>query len=195
MRAYDFLVEEIISPSMHPNTMSLWHGGDLNATVKYKSGRTEYGPGLYLITKYSVAQKYAKGSRKLYMITIAKGASSDEVFIPLDDVVKFTNSYTAVAKRKSVSEYIQRLSKDGHTIRAQVLINILINENAIKPSNMNMLREFLVHSGVDYQVVPNAFGWNDAVMVVLFNMNKVVNSRRIMPNDDIQQFDLPTTFA
>jgi hypothetical protein len=73
----EYLKEDSISPSTEPNTMSLWHGGDLEGayqeTISHKKGRSEWGPGLYLTTHYGTAQKYSKGSRKLYMITIKKG--------------------------------------------------------------------------------------------------------------------------
>ena len=59
------------------NTMTFWHGGNLDdynqGAINQKAGRYEYGPGLYLITKYSEAIKYAKGSRKLYKVTVEKG--------------------------------------------------------------------------------------------------------------------------
>jgi hypothetical protein len=195
MRAYEFLTEDIIEPSTDPGTMSLWHGGNLDATVKYKAGRTEYGPGLYLVTNYATVQKYAKGSRKLYMITISRGKSTEEVLIPIANVQQFVKSYVIATKRKDVTERMQRLAKDGNNILAQHFINVLVNEDAVKPSNMSAMREFLIQHGCDYQFVRNPFGWGDATMVVLFNMNKIVKTTVVTPKDKVAQYDLPPEFA
>ena len=56
-------------------TMTFWHGGNLDTStdVSHKTGRWEYGPGLYLTTQFDVVQKYAKGSRKLYRVVVEKG--------------------------------------------------------------------------------------------------------------------------
>ena len=195
MRATEFVFEALIEPSAVPNTMSLWHGGDLDSNPKYKSGRTEYGPGLYLITKYDVAIKYAKGSRKLYMVTIEKGNAASDVKIDLDKAVDFVNTYVAKSKKQGIIARLENLAKiknDG--IVAQWFINIMINEDAIKPSQMNTLRQFLVDNRCDYEIQKNPFGWSDSVMIVLFNMNKVTNIKQVKPGDKIAEYDLPNTF-
>jgi hypothetical protein len=195
MKVSEILLEEIIQPSTQPGTMSLWHGGNLDATVKYKTGRSEYGPGLYLITKYEAVRKYAKGSRKLYMITIATGRSTAEVTIPLDDVLNFVNLYVVAAKRKDVTARMTNLAKDGNNVLAQHFINVIVNEDAVRPGNKAIEREFLVQHGCDYQVVNNPFGWGNATMIVLFNMNKIVGTKVVTPKDKIAHYDLPAGFV
>ena len=69
------------------------------------------------------------------------------------------------------------------------LVNILLNEEAIKPSKMNVLREFLVNNGIDYELVSNPFGWHET-MIVLYNMNKISSKKQIKPKDKIKEYDL-----
>jgi hypothetical protein len=38
MKVREIILEEIIQPSTQPGTMSLWHGGNLDAVVKYSTG-------------------------------------------------------------------------------------------------------------------------------------------------------------
>jgi hypothetical protein len=195
MKVREIILEEIIQPSTQPGTMSLWHGGNLDAVVKYSTGRSEYGPGLYLITNYESVKKYAKGSRKLYMITIAQGRSANEVTIPLPDVLNFVKLYVVAAKRKDVTARMTNLAKDGNNILAEHFINVIVNEEAIRPGNKAVEREFLVQHGCDYLVVNNPFGWGNATMIVLFNMNKIVNTQVVKPKDTITDFDLPAGFV
>jgi len=85
-----------ITESAQP-TMTLWHGGNLKNgltdTIVHKKGKWEYGPGLYLTTHYHTATRYAKGSRRLYKVTIEKGNNADDVYIDLPIVMEFVNSY------------------------------------------------------------------------------------------------------
>jgi len=51
----------------------------------------------------------------------------------------------------------------------------------------------MVDNGIDYQIVSNAFGWGET-MLVLYNMDKITDTKRVMPNDEIIEYDLPTKF-
>jgi hypothetical protein len=190
------LIEELISPSKDPNTMSFWHGGRLDDaysdTISHKKGRWEFGPGLYLTTNYYTVQKYAKGSRKLYMITIEKGNNAGDVELPFDVVQQFIDRYVVGAKKKEIKFAVERYS-EKQTVDAQVFINIIVNHNAIKNSDTFKLREFLVNNGVDYSIVDNAFGWGERMMV-LFNMRKIVDKKVVTPKDKVDTYDLPTNW-
>jgi hypothetical protein len=189
-----FISEELITPPDTPNTLTLWHGGRLDSsydeTINHKKGRWEYGSGLYCVTHYQTARKYAKGSRRLYMITIAKGNDAGETLIPVKEVLEFIKRYTIASKRKEVIEAINRRTK-GDSILAETFNTIMVNYDAIKSSNTNTLRVFLVNNGVDYLTVDNPFGWHER-MIVLFNMKKIVSKRVITPKDKIEVFNLPT---
>lgn len=192
----EFITEDEISPSTEPRTMSFWHGGDLSSsydeTISHKKGRFEYGPGLYLTTHYGTAQRYSKGSRKLYMITIRKGVNLKDVQIPYDKCIAFVNDWVPKAKRKDVIYYIDRQNKD-EKVDGQIFLNVIINNDAIKPSETNRLRMFLMGQGADYSIVDNAFGWHER-MIVLFDMKMIINKVIVKPKDKIEVFDLPTEF-
>ena len=92
-----------------PNTMTFYHGGNLDdydEPVAYKKGRFDYGPGLcpgiYLTTHYGTAAKYAKGGRKLYLITVERGNDSESSYLKWDDVDRFLMAYCIKSKRNEV---------------------------------------------------------------------------------------------
>lgn len=183
--------ENKIVPPDIPNTMNFWHGGNLDDygdTVAQKNGRYEYGPGLYITTHYGTAQKYSKGSRKLYLITVEKGVDIHDATLDVDNVIKFISSFVIAGKRKEILGMMQKYFSNGK-IRANTFNVILLNNKAIKPSNTINLRSFLVENGIDYEIVDNAFGWGEKMMV-LYNMKKIANVIKIKPSDEITVFDL-----
>jgi hypothetical protein len=185
------LQESIIVPPQIPGTMNFWHGGNLDEyddVIAQKSGRYEYGPGLYIITKYEVASKYAKGSRKMYLITVEKGVDINDVFFNFDTAKEFVNQYVIKNKRKEVFERMEKFKKEDK-IKGFIFNNILINEKAVKPINTQKLRQFYIYNGVDYEIIDNAFGWGEKMMV-LYNMKKIVNVIQIKPGDKIEKYDL-----
>lgn len=192
-----FITEAVISPSKEPNTLSAWHGGNLDHgpsdDLTQKKGRFEFAPGLYLTTSYQVVQKYKKGSRKLYLVTIEKGTDIDDVRIPIEDVMRFTNQFVIKAKRRDVMDAVERRKQSGE-MDAGIFLNILINNEAIKPTNTNILKNFLVLQGADYSIVDNAFGWGER-MVIVFN-NKIIKKIQVInPKDKIEVYDLPTEWS
>jgi len=191
-----FLQEGIISPSKEPNTMSFWHGGNLENSyadsISHKKGRFEYGPGLYLSTHHGTAQKYSKGSRKLYHIVVEKGNDVEAVVLDFNKVKEFVNEFVIKSKRKEVLSRYEKYIVD-EKLKTSIFINVILNEDAIKPTNTNEMRKFLVENGVDYWMVSNAFGWNE-MMLVLFNMKKIVRKEVVGPKDKIEEYDLPTKF-
>ena len=55
MRISEFVIENTVELSKEPGTMSLWHGGNLTSDlvlIPQKTGRFEYGAGLYATTHY-----------------------------------------------------------------------------------------------------------------------------------------------
>jgi hypothetical protein len=107
--------------------------------------------------------------------------------------MSFVDQYVVKAKRNEVKERIQKRSKNNQ-INAETFNNIILNEDAIRPTNTKDLSEFLVSQGIDYLLVPNAFGWGE-MMVVIFNMRKIVEIKRVQPKEKIDTYDLPTEFS
>lgn len=176
--------------------MEFYHGGNLDnidSTFSNKTGRMEYGPGLYGITHFSTAREYAKGSRKFYKLYIERGNDINSIDIPTSDAIKFVTMYATQSIRKELVSSIQKRSEQTGkgSIPAYMFLTMLVNRDAIKPSRTTILREFLVEHGVDYELIQNAFGWGDATMIVLFNMNKLKKVERITDTNNMKEFDLP----
>lgn len=178
------------------STLTLWHGGNLEygqENISHKGGRWEHGPGLYLTTHYDTARKYSKGSRKLYRVVIKKGTNIQDVNLPVSAVMDFAESYFIKSKRKEVVSRIEK-RVNNNTINADTFLNIVFNEQAIKNTDTDKLRIFLVKNGVDYSIVDNAFGWGER-MIVLFNMKNIVSKTIVKPKDKLEVFDLSTEFT
>jgi len=178
----------IVKPDI-PNTMSFYHGGNLDRyepSLAQKKGRYEYGAGLYLTTHYETAHKYAKGSRKMYLVTVEIGTDVNKAFINLDRAKEFINKFAVASMRKELIKILDSYTKDT-TIKAYIFNNILNNYKAIKPSNTTNVRDFFIENNIDYEIVDNPFGWGEQMMV-LYNMKKIVKSIIIKPNDKIQDF-------
>jgi len=161
------------------NTIQLWHGGNLeeyNDIIAQKNGRYEYGAGLYLTSHKETAIKYAKGSRKLYLITIEKGVDISDATLDATKVYAFVNKYVLGGKKKEVKDRIGKWVKEGK-IKAYIFNNIMLNEKALSSSNTKNLRSFLIENGIDYDIVDNAFGWGET-MLVLYNMDKILEIQK-----------------
>ncbi len=184
-----------IAPSTAPNTMSFWHGGNLdefNDSIAQKNGRYEFGAGLYITTSYEVVNKYARGSRKLYLVTVEKGVDIDDAFLDLERATGFINSYVLTAKRKDIMQYLSKYIEDGK-VPASIFNNLILNHKAIKSTKTKDLRNFLVHNGIDYEMVDNAFGFGEKMMV-LYNMEKIVDITQVKSGDKVLVYDLPKQF-
>lgn len=174
-------------------TMTFWHGGNLDRDFdSHKSGQWEYGPGLYLTTQYDVVQKYARGSRKLYKITVEKGVNINDVYLPLDIILNFVNMYIIKSKKNDVLTSINNRQKDNK-LNVEIFLNIIINNNAIKNSQTSILKDFFVNNGIDYSLVYNAFGWGETMMI-LFNMKKIVSSTVFNSKDRLDDYNFPKNF-
>jgi hypothetical protein len=190
------LDEAIISPSTEPNTLTLYHGGNLDFHEEYishKNGRHEYGSGLYCTTHYGTAKRYAKGSRKLYQIVISKGVDLRDATLDKAKIEQFVKENISKKNHKEFWFSMDRYTKDGQC-DAKVFSNIINNNNYIPSSKTNVFRKFFVDNGIDYEIVPNAFGWGET-MVVLYNMKKIVSKVIITPKDKLSVYDLPTGFT
>lgn len=154
---------DIISEASDSNLLTLYHGGnnlessydELRPTPK---GRGYHGGGIYLSAKASIARGYAKGSRKLYEVTIEfnKGHDIEDVEIALDDMIAFVKSHVVARARKDIIDDLRANARRGEIekthIRASVLNNLIINYEAITPKNSVELRRFFIQHGVQYSV-------------------------------------------
>ena len=179
-----------------PGILHFWHGGNLDYyddVIAQRGGRYEYGPGLYLITDYDSAKKYAKGSRKLYIVSVERGHDLRDAKLPWEDVQAFVESYAMASKKKEILEWLSGRVKDGFIDGTQ-FVNELVNQQAIRPSNTVAWRKFLIDQGVDYELVPNAFGTH-STMMVLYNMGKLRDYRQFLSGDRMSgSYDLENDY-
>lgn len=99
---------KIVVPTIE-NSFNFWHGGNLteyNDVIAQKNGRYEYGPGLYLTNFYDIAKKYAKGSRKLYIVTVSIGKDIKGSYVDTDKVLGFIDEYVIKSMRKDITERV-----------------------------------------------------------------------------------------
>lgn len=175
--------------------MLLWHGSrrwngrpEVRGSTK---GRAEHGPGLYLTTNLETAWKYAKGGGRLYLFEL----KDDTRFIsgakiPLHEMLAFVHDLGRVPKRTQVLSDLKRQENrfQRDLVPASILVNVLVNADALSGDNGPLLAKLLVGHGIDGDCVKQSGeDW-----VVLWNPEKVVRyeprSRTEIPVD---LYDLP----
>ena len=185
--------DNVINIPDDPNTMNFFHGGDLDEikdNPKYKSDRQHFGSGLYLTTSYDVAKKYAKGNRKFYLVTVENGNEIHDVKLNINVLIEFINQNFSKNVAKKILE-LANYKIYNNEVPAYLINNILINHKFLRPKNTPMWRNFLVSNGIDYEIVDNAFGFNETMMI-LFNTRKIKYVKRILPTDRLPYYNLKT---
>lgn len=185
------LSEENIEIPNDPNLMNFFHGGDLDE-IKYdiqqKSDRQQYGSGLYLTTYYDVAKRYAKGNRKMYLVSVQKGVEIHDKKIDVETLSQFLNQNFS---RKTAQDILNLANYKIYNNEVPLFLvnNILINHNYLKGSKSAAWRMFLTAVGVDYEIIDNAFGYGETMMV-LYNPRLIKSVKRIQPKDTLPTYDL-----
>jgi len=180
---------DFISPPNIPNTMNFFHGGNLdeyNDVIAQKNGRYEYGPGLYLTNEYSVAKKYAKGNRKLYLITVEKGNDINDVVLSYQKCFNFIKEFCISKKLKEIILTLKEYEQN-ETILASIFNNIILNHKAIMSTKTKYLRQFLIDNDIDYELISSGYFGN---LMVLYNMQKIKNIIRIKSTDKLTIYTL-----
>ena len=195
----DFKIFEAKQIPFYPpkieNTMNFWHGGNLDEykqSISHKKGRFEYGAGLYLTDSYEVVQKYAKGNRKLYLITVEKGNEINDCYLDYNNCIKFVNEYVIKNKKALLLSRLEPHFKDNK-IDASVFNNMILNTEAIRASDTEYLRDFLLDNDIDYELTGNIGGWHGNMMI-LYNMSKIVETKQITKYDKIMEFELKNNY-
>lgn len=185
------LSEGVVVPPDIPNTRNFWHGGNLDDMSDYshhKKGRYEYGPGLYLTTSYTVASKYAKGNRKLYIVTVADGNDISDVRIPENEAIEFTKKYVVKSERQFIISSLKSGIERRGALHGDAFMTMIINCDGIKGTNVERMKDFILSHGGDYHMVSSPFGYGENMMV-LYNNDLIRNITRIKSGDTIETFD------
>ena len=153
------------------NLITMWHGGrNLQSSYREvygnKSKQMEYGPGLYLTNFYSTAAKYAKGGGKTYLVKFQAGTEIRKITLDISNVMQFLKSHRFSNKTKLI-EHINKKYND--VIPAQYFLNLLINYECITPSTSAIVRQFLIDNKIDYHISKGYGGFNNQIIVVIFN--------------------------
>lgn len=159
-----------------------WHGGDLdnyNPEVSGKAGRMEYGAGLYLTSDWNAASKYAKGSRKMYLVKVKQGTHLNDVKLSALDASNFVKKYGQKSKQKDALSAIERRTKESY-ISGSTFQAIMINYEVLNPQNSLYLRKFLLQNGADYYIESTS---DLGIICVIFNPEKVLSIERVNRSD------------
>lgn len=180
-------------------TITLWHGGrNLESQHKEhlssKKGRWEHGPGLYLTTHYDTAYSYAKGGGKTYMVEIEEGNDLRNTLIDIHKVNNFVAKYVIGSKKKEllsdIYDNMHRMNLNSQ-VNAEVVLNLIINSDAITNTKTHELTKFFVENGVDYGVVTRFKGRDENVLVV-YNKEKIKKVKSVSAKDvSLDQWELP----
>lgn len=193
----EFILQEVkrvlVVEQQLASTMKFWHGGNLDprnldSDFAQKGGRYEYGPGLYLTSHYDTAAKYAKGSRKLYIVEVNPGTELGDVSIPLEDALEAVKRFASAKTRRDISERVESRSGGSGMVKASTVLNLLLNtEGAIRSTKTGEIRQWLIDIGADYAIVNSPFGWGET-MLVLYNVKKIKNVRQATKEDGHDDF-------
>jgi hypothetical protein len=174
------------------NTMTFFHGGNLDFldyNYEQPAKKTKYGTGLYFISRYDIASKYAKGNRKKYLVEIEKGNDISNMFFEKDKVLDFLSLSFSIAKKRMIINLLNTYKNTEKYIPAELFNNILINHELITPKNLINIRNFLVENGIDYEHVKNYYGFGED-MLVLYNLKKIKDIKWIGPKDKLDFFEI-----
>lgn len=169
--------------------VTMYHGGrnlesDYREVKSHKKGRWEHGPGLYLTDHLDRAVQYSKGGGKIYQVSFLPDVAKriDNVIIPLEDMIAFVNRYALTKLRPTIVSDLRanmtRVGTDG--VAAEVLVNLLLNWEAIPNSKTGILRQFLINHGVDYG--QTRYGGRDETVVVVINPH-IIKKVEIVKSD------------
>ena len=169
------------------NYQQYFHGGNLDNLNIYdtlnKVGSNVYGIGLYLTTSRNIAERYAKGSRKLYVVEVDETSlkTYNDVDIKKDIVRTVFTKYLSKPKYNNLLKFLERINTLD-VVNAHNLNIFLLNEKYINKNNISDISDFFKFQGIDGGIDFSPFGFNEK-QLVLINLHKVKNIIKIDRND------------
>lgn len=177
----------------------LWHGSRRwsgpPSVHPARKGRTEGGPGIYLTTSYETARKYSKGGGVVMRFYLDPNVVwLEESVIDLQDAIAFVKTQPRLPKKEEIIADLRRNAEriaprlGGTRIEAAVIVNLMVNHEALYGQHGPALASFLVKHGIDVSLANTRSGED---WVVVFNPNKILSTEQ-MPSDKFEeQFSLP----
>lgn len=152
-----------------------------------QKGRVEYGPGIYFTTSRTTAQKYGKGSRTILRVELDPSLTwLEDAIVPTETLVYWVGTRRGLRKKQQIiDDIVRNADRSAARIgkgasRADVLVNLMVNHEALTGGHGPALAEFLVSLGISASHVRHG----DEDWIVLFDPSKVVSWRRIAEGGD-----------
>lgn len=159
--------------------MKLWalHGGSHKLLEAYKefkpniSKRWEYGTGLYVTKDYNTVMNYIKGTRTLYLVQWDSAGHIENIKTPLcKEQIHEIMSQCGISKKSNFySDYQAYLVKrEVDFIYPHILLNLIINNNAVKESRTIQLSKELINVGANWGGDESKIAciWNPSIMKI-----------------------------
>lgn len=149
-----------------------------------REGHSEHGPGLYFTTRLQTARKYAKGRGTVLRVEIdPRFTWLEDATAPTELLGRWLHGRRGLRKRHEIWTDLVHRGERGlplGTARVAVLVNLMVNYEAITGSHGPALAEFLAALGIGASHVKMSGGeeW-----IVLFDPSKVLSWRRVGPDD------------
>lgn len=169
-----------------------WSG---QTEVSYRSKNMEHRPGIYLTNAAATAEKYAKGGGIVQAITLSPDLTMiDQVKVPLTDLIGFVMDTPRLSKRQDLLTDLQRSADrmEADYLSAEILTNLLVNYELLKPGIAEALHHFIGDQGIDAQFFSPGFAKrsiDDPSMteewMVLYNPDKILHREKREPSSEV----------
>lgn len=151
-----------------------------------RKGHSEHGPGLYFTTKLQTARKYAKGRGTVLRVEIdPRFTWLEDAKIPLVMAMGWVTERRGLRHKSEIRNDLARNAERTGGLRsgmiaANVLVNLMVNYDAITGAHGPALAEFLASLGIGASHTPMS---GNEEWVILFDPTKVLSWRRVGPDD------------
>lgn len=146
-----------------------------------RAQRVAHGPGIYLTTSVETARKYAKGGGYVMRFELDPELGwVEDTAIDADAMIAFVRSVPRLKSRAEIIADIRRNAerRQRREVDATVLINLLVNYNAVRGGIGPLVADFLVKHGGDALLEQHARGGEED-WVVLLNPRRILSYERV----------------
>lgn len=172
--------------------IKIWHGSHRwegpPEIRPLKTGKYEFGPGIYTTTNLSRAARYAKGGGKVVQFEIdpdVKWLSGAE--IPFDDMISFVENSCHIRKKRILVKDIKECwdAKDRESSNGMIpmsfLVNLGVNNECFSGKGGIEVAEFLADNDVQADLCRRT---GDEEWVVIFDP-EVIKSHKVLSAKDL----------
>ncbi|MBB4861278.1 hypothetical protein HNP46_000089 [Pseudomonas nitritireducens] len=191
-----------------PRTITMWHGSrrwvGKPEIRKPAQGRAEHGPGIYTSNDYERALKYAQGGGVVRKVEFSPRLLLEDAAIPLESAVGFVRKHLKGEKRETVIADLIRIQerrinslsgktfcgKGDHFIIAEVLRNLLVNNDTCIGKTGVALADYFVSHGIDAAI---SHIQRDEYWAVIFNPACILSTTPVRQSEiHFSEYMLPS---